>query len=200
MVVMTDLIVQDALSAAERATIVAALVPEVFNVIPQDFATHCVFSAHVVATALTHLDVSVRIIPCQIMCGTGDRSYIVGFVGAPPEVGKWDGHVVVRTGNQLIDCATRLFRKSFGLDLPSVVATECLMMPSNLIARATIGQARIGWLVPPPDCDTTPPPPPQDMVELYSIQLAKRVRAKLDAILTHGIGPHNPPGLKSAPS
>jgi hypothetical protein len=169
-------------TAARNSDVVTAVVSRFFDVVPRSFETHCVFSSHIIAAALERLGTPSQIVPCQVVCGSGDRTLMIGFVDAAPSPGKWDGHVAVRSGDILIDCATSLFRSSFGLEVPSAIATDCLTMPSNLIAKLTTGKLRFGWLVPPQGAKVALPLPPQVQIDHFATLLAERFHKQLACV------------------
>ena len=164
---------------AKLARIVGELVAEFYAVVDRRWSTFCVVDSLIVTGVLAQLGIDSQVIPCQIVCSAAGSSYMIGFSGLQ-KPDQWDGHVAVRCHDVLIDCATGVLAQSCGVAVPNAVATDCLKIPSSLIARlVTDGGVRLGWLVPPAGAKLTPPAPPQEVVDQQAMRLTARVRQRL---------------------
>ncbi len=163
---------------SEHVKIATTLSHAFLEAIPSEFRTHCVFSCQVMAACLDRFGLPSRVAPCQLMCTYQGRTILLGFIGKAGD-GKWDGHAVVRSGNLLFDCATGSFKRDYGLELPPVVIAAAITLPSNVKAKANIGEVRLDWLRPPPGADTTLPQINTKAVEKYSELLFATAKRRL---------------------
>lgn len=160
----------------DPAALVGALAQVLFEVLPSEYQTHCTLTATVARAALRRLGQDATVVPCQVWMGTPGHSYVVGFVGAEPQPGKWDGHVVCLCGNQLLDAALHHFRREFGLQAPQVSVAHLVGLPSQIIARQTLADgATLKWVHPPPGSSTDFDPPPAALVDDLAARLVNRL-------------------------
>ena len=160
----------------DPATAVGALADVFFQVLPGEYRTYCTLTATVACTALTRLGHAAQVVPCQVWMGVGDRRYVIGFVGAAPQVRRWDGHVVCLCGGVLLDAALHHFSREFGLQAPNVAVARQVGLPSQVIARQSLpGGATLKWMHPPPGAGTDFDPPPAALVDDLAARLVSRL-------------------------
>ena len=136
--------------------VIGALVTHFYDVVPRELQTYCALTSRISQTVLSHFGIQATLQPCQVWLVTDERNFVVGFVGRP-NPRKWDGHVVCRAGNMIIDAALMHFTKQFGLQTPGIVASTCFDVPSQVISRRDLGVgSRLWWHHPPvlPGIDT----------------------------------------------
>jgi hypothetical protein len=150
-----------------------------YEVVPTSYATFCAFSAYISKGVLEHFGLACELQPCQIWYCHPDHTYVIGFLGRPA-AGKWDGHVVCRSGPWLIDGAMQHFAKEFGLRVPRVVVAPCFEFPSQALARWRASDTdTVWWHHPPVGSKVELPQEPQDMIDGYVAQLVEKIRQVL---------------------
>ena len=150
-----------------------------YEVVPHSYATYCAFTSRIVQAVLAHFGVASELVPSQILYCKPDHTYVIGFLGQSLP-GKWDGHVVCRVDNWLIDTATHHFEKLFQLSVPRVVAIQCFEFPSQVIAQWYLSDTdSIWWQQPPANVDTIAPEEPPEMIAAYAADLIEKVEPAL---------------------
>lgn len=150
-----------------------------YEVVPPSYATYCSFTSRISKAVLEHFGLACQLVPCQIWYCKPDHTYVIGFLGQS-KPNKWDGHVVCRADNWIVDAAIHHFSKEFGLSVPKVVSTTCFEFPTQPLATWQISSTdSVWWQQPPNGVDTTPPEEPADMVAGYATELIKRVTLTL---------------------
>ncbi|MBH9553694.1 hypothetical protein [Inhella gelatinilytica] len=146
--------------------------------IPADLQTYCVLTAEIARRALAHFGLTSHLEPCQLWCVTSQANYAVGFLGRGARSHKWDGHVVCRVGPWLLDTALFHFEREFSLPVPRVALVRSFAVPTQALARATVGPDRdVWWLRPPGDAPTTPPVEPEALITQHAQRLVERLLA-----------------------
>ena len=159
--------------------LIDAVAHQFYDVVPQRYATYCSFTSRIVQAVLAHFEVHSALVPCQILYCKPDHTYVIGFLGQS-NPGKWDGHVVCRADNWLIDTAVYHFEKMFQLSVPKVLTVPCFEFPTQVIARCYQSDTdSIWWQQPPAGVNATPPEEPQDMVASYAKALIQKVEQAL---------------------
>jgi hypothetical protein len=155
-----------------------SIVDNLYSVIDRRWETYCILVSNVVAAALHRLGVEAEVIPCQLVHIGGPRYDVIGFSGrCLPD--QWDGHVVVRVGQFVIDGAVAGLRHHAGRNVPAAVLARCLPIPSSILARHDLGGDRqLLWLAPPDGADTAPPLQPEDLICTLSERLVARLAAR----------------------
>lgn len=151
---------------------VTALASRYFDVVPEDLRTYCSVTAKISSVVLQHYGIESNLLPCQIWYVAPHRNFVIGFLGNPPTPGKWDGHVVCRAGNWIIDAALHHFKVDWQLEVPPVVAARTFGPVTQVISRIDVNnEARLWWHPPPTGADLNIPPAPLDLVSTYSSRL-----------------------------
>lgn len=163
---------------AEEARVVDALVLNLYEVVPEEYQTHCTLTSRIAKSALNAMGIVADLQPCQIWYATATHSYVIGFSGRPLVPGKWDGHVICMTKFHFIDAATHHFKRDFGLAVPRVVAGRRFLVPGHVMGRVDLGaDNHLWWHEPPEDVDTTPPDAPSELIEVYASKLTQILQA-----------------------
>lgn len=146
-----------------------------YEVVDPKYQTFCSLTSQIIKTTLDHFGVPCTRVPCQLWYTQPNHVYVIGFLGKS-EPGKWDGHVVCRAGKMVIDAATHHFQKEFGFQVPSLIMTPALCIPSVTFAHITTNSVDpISWQAPPPGVDATPPDEPAELVNEYVQKLVARL-------------------------
>ena len=150
-----------------------------YEVVPLSYATYCSFTSRIAKAVLEHFGLACALESCQIWYCKPDQTYVIGFLGRIA-TGKWDGHVVCRSGNWLMDTAIHHFAKEFGLNVPKVVVVPCFEFPTQAIAKWDVSDTdRVWWHHPPQGVDALPPEEPQALIDKYVQQLIDKVSQEL---------------------
>lgn len=148
-----------------------------YEVVPPHYATYCSFTSRIVKSVLSHFGLACELVPCQIWYCQPAQSYVIGFLGRPAP-GKWDGHVVCRADNWIVDAAIHHFTKHFELDVPKVVVAACFEFPTQAIAKWDVsGTDRVWWHPPPAGVEAVVPEEPLDLIEGYAQGLIERLES-----------------------
>jgi hypothetical protein len=162
---------------ARDIALVNSLVTCYYDVVPHEYKTYCALTACITQSVLKHFGLDAKLLPCQVWLVTEEKNFVVGFLGkANPR--KWDGHVVCRAGNLIVDAALKHFEKEFGLNVPSIASTSCFNVPTQVIACCDLSKgARFWWHYPPatPGIQLNVPDEPQDVIAKFATQLIERL-------------------------
>ncbi len=150
-----------------------------YEVVPEQYQTFCATTSSIAVHVLQYFAIKARLLPCQVWYTTPDQNYVVGFVGRPQALNKWDGHVVCECGDFFIDTALRNFHRDFGLNVPRVVINNKFNMTAQPISRVNLSEThRIWWHRPPENSDLTIPETPPEFISQYATQLIMRLEQK----------------------
>jgi hypothetical protein len=100
----------------------------------------------------------------------------VGFLDQQEPSSEWNGHVVCRAGNVIIDAATQNLEVKLGVTVPWVVVARRFLVTTQLISRARLdSNAMLEWFYPPANMNTEPPAEPIALVEQYANLLYEHI-------------------------
>jgi len=163
----------------QELRVLTALGAHFYDVVDPEYRTYCSFTSRIAKLVLEHFGLPCELQPCQIWYTQPDRIYVVGFLGAL-QPGKWDGHVVCRIGNWLLDTAMHHFERDFQCAVPWVVAAPRFGFPTQAIAKWQITSTDcIWWQLPPKGINPTPPQEPEHMIHAYALQLIGRLKSSV---------------------
>jgi hypothetical protein len=146
-----------------------------YAVVAPEYRTYCAFTSRIAKAVLDHYGVPCELQPCQMLYSRPDHIHVVGFLGQQ-HAGKWDGHVVCRVGNWLLDTALHHFEREFQCAVPWVVAIPRFSFPTQALAKWQISATDcIWWQQPPQGMDPQPPHQPESMVSAYADRLIERI-------------------------
>jgi hypothetical protein len=147
-----------------------------YEVVPAEFRTFCSLTSRISQAVLTQLGISTELMPCQLWYTNQTQNYVVGFLNNPSPTQEWNGHVVCRAGNVIIDAATQNLEVKLGVTVPWVVVARRFMVTTQLISRARLDdQAMLEWFYPPAGVVTEPPEEPSALIEQYSNLLLQKI-------------------------
>lgn len=155
--------------------VVNALVTHFYDVVPHKFSTYCALTARIVQSVLKHHGIHGKLIPCQVWLVTEKQNYIVGFLGDPGP-GKWDGHVICRAKNFIVDAALKHFEVDFGMGVPGIIAAHCFEVPTQVISRRDLNaSSSLWWHYPPtePHINLSVPEQPEEIITRYADELIR---------------------------
>ncbi len=158
--------------------IVHAVVSHFYDVVPHEYKTYCALTARIVQAVLLHFGIDAKLLPCQVWLTTDGQNYVVGFLGTGSPL-KWDGHVVCRAENLIIDAALTHFEKEFGMHVPGVVSSPCFNVPTQVISRCDLNTgATFWWHYPPasPEFDLNIPSQPRELIATCASRLIEHLR------------------------
>ena len=160
----------------EPATLLQALGRHFYEVVPLKYATYCSFTSRIAKAVLVHFGLPCELQPCQIWYCQPDHTYVIGFLGRPAK-GKWDGHVVCRSGQWLLDTSIHHFAKEFDLPVPYVVSSACFEFPTQALSKWDVNASdRVWWHHPPQGADVMPPEEPQEIIDGYAAKLIEKLK------------------------
>ena len=114
--------------------------------------------------------------PCQLWYTNQTQNYVVGFLDQQEPSTEWNGHVVCRAGNVIIDAATQNLEVKLGVPVPWVVVARRFLVTTQLISRARLNNnALLEWFYPPSNMATDPPDEPVTLVEQYANLLYEHI-------------------------
>lgn len=157
--------------------LVHALTTHFYDIVPHEYKTYCARTARIMQAVLLHFGIDAKLLPCQVWLTTEGHNYVVGFLGNTSPA-KWDGHVVCRAKDLIIDAALTHFEKQFGLRVPGVVSSPCFTVPTQVISRCDLSAgACLWWHYPPasPEFDLNIPSQPREMIAQYATQLIAHI-------------------------
>ncbi len=167
-----------------QVLIVQTLAQQFYTVVPRDYRTYCSFTARIACAALRGLGLQADLLACQMWCVTPQENYVVGFLDrAPPEAGRWNGHVICVAGNYFIDAAVCNFERDFQLQVPTIVHGKMFGESTTVIARVNFSRAdmatplQLWWHHASRSVNARVPDEPAKMVADFAARLVARVRA-----------------------
>ena len=147
-----------------------------YDVVPSDFRTFCSLTSRISKQVLDKFGIGNELMPCQLWYTNQTQNYVVGFLDQQDPSSEWNGHVVCRAGNVIIDAATQNLEVKLGVSVPWVVVARRFLVSSQLISRAKLGNNdMLEWFYPPTKMDTEPPSEPIALVEQYANLLYEHI-------------------------
>ena len=147
-----------------------------YELVPLELRTFCSLTSRISHEVLNRFAIRNELMPCQLWYSNQTQNYVVGFLSNQESSAEWNGHVVCRAGNVIIDTATQNLEVKLGVVVPWVVVARRFLVTSQLIARAKLADnAMLEWFYPPVGAYTQPPDEPQDIVQKYANLLVERI-------------------------
>jgi hypothetical protein len=167
--------------AIAGAPVVVALHNALYQVVPLEYQTFCVLTAQICCRVLRHFGIEARVEPCQLWWVAPEQNYIVGFSGNKRDT-QWEGHVVCRGEDFLIDAALYHVQRDLGVEVPRIVIAHIFGIPSNVISRYDLDHGtRLWWHRPPPDADLQIPDEPEEIIARYTDELISLLELNFSA-------------------
>jgi len=152
-----------------------------YEVVPKELRTFCALTSRISSTVLTKLGIQNELLPCQLWYTSQTQNFVVGFLNKTEETPEWNGHVVCRVGNVIIDTATQNLEVKLKVPVPWVVVAGRFLVTTQLIARARLeNEAMLEWFYPPPNALVQPPDEPQEIIDRYSALLFDRISNSIE--------------------
>jgi hypothetical protein len=147
-----------------------------YEVVPAEFRTFCALTSRISQAVLSKFSIVNELMPCQLWYTNQTQNYVVGFLNNQAPTAEWNGHVVCRAGNVIIDAATQNLEVKLGVQVPWVVVARRFMVTTQLISRARLdNNAMLEWFYPPQGVVTEPPEEPSALIEQYSSLLFQKI-------------------------
>lgn len=147
-----------------------------YELVPAELRTFCSLTSRISQEVLNKFAIRNELMPCQLWYSDQTRNFVVGFLSNQPASPEWNGHVVCRAGNVIIDAATQNLEVKLGVVVPWVVVARRFLVTSQLIARAKLADgAMLEWFYPPASAVVQPPEEPQNIIERYAALLVERI-------------------------
>lgn len=147
-----------------------------YEVVPAEFRTFCSLTSRISQAVLSKFSIVNELMPCQLWYTHQTQNYVVGFLNKQVPTAEWNGHVVCRAGNVIIDAATQNLEVKLGVQVPWVVVARRFMVTTQLISRARLdNNAMLEWFYPPQGVVTEPPEEPMALIEQYSSLLFQKI-------------------------
>ena len=147
-----------------------------YDVVPSDFRTFCSLTSRISKQVLDKFGISNELMPCQLWYTNQTQNYVVGFLDQQEPSSEWNGHVVCRAGNVIMDAATQNLEVKLGVTVPWVVVARRFLVTTQLISRARLdNHAMLEWFYPPANMNTEPPAEPIALVEQYGNLLYEHI-------------------------
>jgi hypothetical protein len=119
---------------------------------------------------------TTELMPCQLWYTNKSQNFVVGFLNDKEPISGWNGHVVCRAGNTIIDAAIQNLEVKLGMQVPWVVVATRFKISTQLISRAKLGDdAMLEWFYPPVNFETQPPEEPVKLIEQYANLLYQKI-------------------------
>jgi hypothetical protein len=152
-----------------------------YQVVPLQYQTHCVLTAQICCRVLRHFGINSWLEPCQLWWVAPGRNFVVGFFQKAHEL-QWEGHVICRGDNFLIDAALHHVQRELGVDVPNIVVGDVFDFRSNVISRYDLSHdTRLWWHRPPHELDIEIPEEPEDLIMQYVDELISKLELSLGA-------------------
>lgn len=151
-----------------------------YDLVPAELRTFCSLTSRISQEVLNKFAIRNELMPCQLWYSNQTQNYVVGFLANQEPSTEWNGHVVCRAGNVIIDAATQNLEVKLGVVVPWVVVARRFMVTSQLIARAKLADNdMLEWFYPPASAVVQPPEEPQSIIEQYADLLGERISKKI---------------------
>ena len=147
-----------------------------YELVPSDLSTYCSLTSRITHAVLARFSIPNELMPCQLWYSNQTQNFVVGFFSKLEPSLEWNGHVVCRAGNVIIDAATQNLELKLGVPVPWVVVARRFLVTSQLIARARLADnAMLEWFYPPHGAVVHPPEEPEHLIEQYADLLFERI-------------------------
>jgi len=147
-----------------------------YEIVPAELRTFCSLTSRISSHVLRKFGIATELMPCQLWYTNQTQNYVVGFLEQQEPSTEWNGHVVCRAGNVIIDAATQNLEVKLGVSVPWVVVARRFLVTTQLISRARLdNHAMLEWFYPPAQMDTDPPTEPAALVEQYGNLLYEHI-------------------------
>jgi hypothetical protein len=147
-----------------------------YEVVPAEYRTFCSLTSRISQAALLQFGIVNELMPCQLWYTNQNQNYVVGFLNNAEASQEWNGHVVCRAGNVIIDAATQNLEVKLGVPVPWVVVARRFLVTTQLISRARLEEhAMLEWFYPPAGVATEPPEEPQALIDQYSHLIRQKI-------------------------
>lgn len=164
----------------QQKWVVENLVDTYYNCVPTRYKTYCSLTSRISERVLSSFGIRAELVPCQLWCVTSTHNYVIGFVGNTSP-GRWDGHVICVAGDYLVDAATHHIPKQFNISVPDILFSQLIPLPTQVISRYNLDDAKRLWWHPlPSGFDPTPPDEPKAIIDEYSDRLIREIHNRLD--------------------
>lgn len=160
----------------EENRIVDELRLRFYELVPSDLSTFCSLTSRITHAVLARFSIPNELMPCQLWYSNPTQNFVIGFMSKLEPSLEWNGHVVCRAGNVIIDAATQNLELKLGVPVPWVVVARRFLVTSQLIARARLADnAMLEWFYPPHGAVVQPPEEPVHLIEQYADLLFERI-------------------------
>lgn len=147
-----------------------------YELVPAELRTYCSLTSRISQEVLNKFAIRNELMPSQLWYSDQNRNFVVGFLSNQQVSPEWNGHVVCRAGNVIIDAATQNLEVKLGVVVPWVVVARRFLVTSQLIARARpADSAMLEWFYPPASALVQPPEEPQNIIDQYAALLFERI-------------------------
>jgi len=147
-----------------------------YEVVPAKFRTYCSLTSRITKSVLDQFGIPTELMSCQLWYTNKSQNFVVGFLNHKDIGAEWNGHVVCRAGNVIIDAATQTLEVKLGAQVPWVVVANRFKVSTQLISRAKLSDsAMLEWFYPPPNFETNAPEEPSILIEQYANLLVQRI-------------------------
>ncbi len=147
-----------------------------YEIVPSELRTYCSLTSRISQAVLNRFSIQNELMPCQLWYSSETQNYVVGFLENQKQSAEWNGHVVCRAGNVIMDAATQNLEVKLGVKVPCVVVARRFMVSTQLISRARLqNNAILEWFYPPRGLDVLPPEEPSEMIEKYAHLLFEKI-------------------------
>jgi hypothetical protein len=147
-----------------------------YDIVPADLRTFCSLTSRISKHVLDKFGIGNELMSCQLWYTNQTQNYVVGFLDQQEPSSEWNGHVVCRAGNVIIDAATQNLEVKLGVPVPWVVVARRFLVTTQLISRARLdNNAMLEWFYPPAKMDTEPPAEPVALVDQYGNLLYEHI-------------------------
>ena len=161
---------------ASESQIVDQLRLVYYEVVPSQLRTYCSLTSRITQAVLSKFSIANELMPCQLWYTNQTQNFVVGFLNQSEPTPEWNGHVVCRAGNVIIDAATQNLEVKLGVTVPWVVVARRFLVTTQLISRARLSNhAMLEWFYPPMGVATDPPEEPSALVQQYSDLLFQKI-------------------------
>jgi hypothetical protein len=151
-----------------------------YDVVPAELRTYCSLTARISEAVLLKFSMVSELMPCQLWYTKQTQNYVVGFLDHQAPTPEWNGHVVCRAGNVIMDAATQNLEVKLGVHVPWVVVARRFRVSTQLISRARLdNDAMLEWFYPPVGVATEPPSEPGALIDHYSNLLYQKISNSL---------------------
>ncbi len=147
-----------------------------YQVVPSEYRTYCSLTSRITQAVLSKFSIVNELMPCQLWYANQTQNFVVGFLNQSEPTQEWNGHVVCRAGNVIIDAATQNLEVKLGVTVPWVVVARRFLVTTQLISRVRLSDhAMLEWFYPPMGVGTVPPEEPVAIVQQYSDLLFQKI-------------------------